>query len=268
MKAWTRPTLGRIMCWVLACLALGILGTMPAGAQQRSLKVRMVSPAWSNLLEPGGKGLYPDLLKMVYGPAGYEVSFWIAPWKRCKALVSQGKADAMPAAYLTPPGKGWIYPRWPMDQDRVMAVFAPDASQPWQGPASLMGRRVAWPRGYNFHDYLKFRVLWQEVDNPEQGWLMIKNQRVDFYLDTQAGLKGFLAAHPRELTGIKVVQVFAINTYLRFADRPGSRRLIAVYDQAMTRLAGSDRLRELYRRWGQRPPELNPRPVGAGDGRP
>lgn len=235
------------------------LGASSTGFFQSPSRVlRIASPSWDNLLEQGGTGLYPELLRKIYTPAGWDVEVNIVPWKRAKQMLVSGSADAMPAAYLTPAEDGWIYPNLPMDVDRVLAVFHKRDVGPWRGAESLKGRKVIWPRGYNFQNYLDVNVSWREVDSPEQGWLMVANQRADYYLDIKAAVDAFREGHPRICQALSIEQVFTINTYLRFADRPRSRQLIEIYERGMDALMGTPELRELFSRWGQPYPDFNP----------
>jgi polar amino acid transport system substrate-binding protein len=242
--------------WALSLVLLSAAG--PAAAEG----LVVATPAWPGLANPDGTGLYFDLLREVYRPRGFRVVHRIVPWKRAKKMLLHHRADLVPAAYLTPGRKQWLYPRYPLDVDQVLAVRRANGA-PWRGQESLRDRKVVWPTGYNFQNYLDVPVAWSEIASPEQGWAMVAKGRADYYLDIAAEIQPFLqGARPRPV-GLAAAPVAQVRTYLRLAAGPRSRRLAAIYDRAFPRLKGSGRLRELFDKWGVPYPfggEVAPRP--------
>jgi ABC-type amino acid transport substrate-binding protein len=259
----TRPS-GRMLAVLAAAAVLWLLAAaVPARAEGGPGVVRVVSPSWPGLTNPDGTGLYFDILRAVYQPRGLRLSHLIVPWKRAKQMLLHRRADLLPAAYLTPDQDQWLYPRQPLDVDQVLAVRRAGGPA-WQGQQSLEGRRVVWPRGYNFQNYLRVAVEWREINDPAQGWAMVAKGRADFYLDIAAEIQAFRRRPGQPPPGLAVQPVLAVRTYLRLARRPRARRLIAIYDQALPRLRQSGRLRELFERWGAPYPfaeGLEPRPA-------
>lgn len=245
---------------IVAGLFFPAAGPGPVRAENNPEVIRIATPAWAKLTAKDGSGLYFDLLRKIYGPAGVKLEYQIAPWKRAKAMIRRGEADAMLAAYRTPPEDGWIYPNKPMDVDQIMAVVRREAMTDWRGTETLGGRRVVWLRGYNFQNYIKADMKWREVDNAKQGWTMVARGRADAYLDILPEVTHYLKNNPDQTGLFRIEEALAINTYLRFADRPKSRKLIETYDRRMAELLGTKELIELYRSWEQAYPDFNPTP--------
>ena len=250
----------RMAAVLVACLIFPAAGSEPAKAETGPTAIRIAAPAWNRLTAEDGSGLYFDLLRKIYGPAGVKLTYRIVPWKRAKEMVRRGEADAMPAAYRTPEAEGWIYPNLPMDVDRVMAVVRRGEIADWRGPDSLKGRLVVWLRGYNFQNYLEVALNWHEVDSAEQGWTMVAQGRAGAYLDILPEVNKRLKNKPDQNGIFRIEAALVINAYLRFIDRPGSRKLIEIYDRRMADLMGTPELINLYHSWGQAYPRFNPAP--------
>lgn len=127
------------------------------------VSANIITSAWPGLTNADGTGLYFDLFRAVYEPAGISVTFTIAPWKRGRKEVADGRADLMPAAYLTRNTPEYRYPAHPMDVDTVVAIFKRDKID-WAGPASMAGKKAVWKAGYNFQNYLDVAVDWERPD--------------------------------------------------------------------------------------------------------
>lgn len=237
--------------WLSLIIAMG-LAAVWAGASFAAddiSSIRIVTPAWSTLTNEDGTGLYFDLMRKVFEPAGVEITYDIVPWKRAKDMVRSGEADALLAAYLTEDDPAFIYPEHPMDLDYTVAVFK-KGDIAWDGRKSLEGKAVVWKRGYNYQNYIDVKVEWSEIDSTAQGFLMVEKNRVDAYLDIKPTIDGYIKEHPDETSQFQVETAFTINTYPRFGNNSSSRKLIEIYDKRMADLKASGELAEVFKKWG------------------
>ena len=228
-------------------LALVLTGT-PFAADDISA-IRIVTPSWNTLTNEDGTGLYFDLMRKVFEPAGIKMKYEIVPWKRAKDMIQAGVADALLAAYLTKDDPNFIYPEHPMDVDYTVAVFK-KGEMTWDGRKSLEGKTAVWKRGYNYQNYLDVKMDWSEIDSTDQGFNMVEKDRVDAYLDIKPTIDGYMKEHPDETSQLQVETAFTINTYPRFGNNSRSRKLIDIYDKRMAELKDSGELAEVFKKWG------------------
>jgi polar amino acid transport system substrate-binding protein len=240
-----------IAVWLLGGGALSARADSPE-------EIVIVTPKWEKLTRKDGTGLYFEMLRSLYEPAGVSLKYEIVPWKRAKKMLLGGLADALPAAYLTPDDPAWIYPAHPMDTDVVKAVFLRNGPLEWNGASSVAGKRAVWPRGYNFHNYLDVAVTWNEIDKPFQGWRIVESGRADVYLDIEPVVTEYLKDHPGAKSRFSVETIFTINTYLRFANTERSKRLIGIFDRRMPELIESGEMARLFRKWRMPRPAFLP----------
>lgn len=212
-------------------------------------KIVIVSPAWKKFTHADGTGLYFELMRRVYQTEGIQVESHIVPWARSKAMIRDGKADCMLAAYLTPGDDRWSYPQHPIDVDNTAVVFLRQTIKPWEGIDSLSGRSVVWPRGYNFHNYLTVKVDWMEVDSAKQGWGMVDRGRADFYMDILPEITAYIQKHRMDMERYRVETAFSIKTYVRFGRGPRTDALRRIYDRGFKRLFKSGKLKSLFKKW-------------------
>lgn len=179
----------------------------------------------------------------------------LAPWSRCKAMILNGRADCMPAAYLTPGDDRWSYPERPIDVDETAVVFMPNQVKKWRGLSTLRGKKVVWPRGYNFQNYLALEVHWTEIDQAEQGWAMVERGRADFYMDILPEIEKYAKENEAEVSNFEIKKAFDMKTYVRFGTGPRTAELVALYDSGLKRLLESGELESLFRKWTGKFPE-------------
>ena len=189
-------------------------------------RIDIVSPEWQGLVEAGGEGLFPDILKAVFQPAG---------------------------ATLECAGGEGLWSRHPLFVDPVAAVFRPARIDGWRGVATLNGKSVVWLRGRGYHRYLfkqGIRLIWHGVDNRDQGWAMVRRNRVDFYLDSRAQLLAYMAAEGIDPDDYRVETLWNSRICLFFKDSERSRNLVDLFDRRMAELRQSGELARLFEKWG------------------
>lgn len=211
--------------------------------------VTIATPSWKNLTNRDGTGLYFDLFRMIYDSPLFKLNFVIVPWKRGKVMLMNQSADIQPAAYQTPATTPWIYSEYPMDVDYTVAVFKKSQIKKWSGQKSMKGRKVVWPRDYNFHNYLDVKVKWEEIDYPNQGWLMIESDRTDFYMDILPAINAYIRKHNPDMRIFNVETVLTINTYPRFFSSEKGKTLRDFYDKKASVLFGNGEIKRLFKKW-------------------
>jgi polar amino acid transport system substrate-binding protein len=238
--------------WAIAVLmTLVVFAAGPAWAVD---SIRVSSEQWDEATHHDGTGLYWDIIRAVYEPAGVEVHERIVPYARSvREVTVTDKADAWVASYLDEVA-GPLYPEWHFDADYVGAVYDPGRFDGVAGERALAGQRVAWMRGYAYDQYLSVEVDSTEVDDRSGGLRMVQEGRIDFFIDAQVEIDFAL-----EDTGLGDTLasdiVLELPLYLAFADTDRGRELRAIWDERMPELLEQGVISRLYREyeWGSWP---------------
>ena len=235
----------RMRACIGAIATLAALLTAPAYAADT---IRISSEYWADATNRDGSGLYWDIVRAVYEPAGIDVERRIVPYARSiREVMATGKADAWVASYMDEVD-GALYPEWHFDADYVAAVYDPERVSEVNGESSLRGRRVAWMRGYAYDDYLSVPVDETLVDDREGGLRMVEEGRIAFFIDAQVEVDAAL-----EATGLGDVldsaTVLQLPLYLGFDDTDRGRELRAIWDRRFPQLLKDGTISRLYRKW-------------------
>ncbi len=143
----------RKITWLAIFSLVTSLGLSSAVTAEQVSEIKVVSEAWNNSTNKDGTGLYWDIIRQVYEPAGVAVTLETTGYARSVALVKKHKKDAWVGSYIDEE-EGVIYPKAYFDADVVAALFVPKNSSTWKGENSLSGKKVGWIKGYELHEYL------------------------------------------------------------------------------------------------------------------
>jgi len=222
--------------------------------------IQIVTPFWENFTNKDGTGLYFEIVREVYEPAGIRMKFRIVPWKRAKKLIYGAKADALLGEYRE---AEFLMPRYPLYVEKTDAVYKKDALPGWEGPKSFVGKRLIWLRGYDYHETLAEeldikQIKWDEVDTHAQAWGMIDEGRADFYMDAAVDIQQYIRKNAVKTDQYEIRNVYTNNVYMEFAKTPRSGELIKIYDQRIPELLKNGRLKQIYEKWDMEFPDFKP----------
>lgn len=219
---------------------------------QESIKpttIIVATPMWEDQTHEDGTGLFFDIIRKVYEPSGIKMKFEIVPWKRAEEMVAEDQADVIPAGYKDDPG---VYPKNPLYVDYTTAVFKKSVIKEWKGLQTLKEKNVIWQRGYNFHNVPALKALslkWSEFDDYAQAWEMLKNDRVDAYLESLIDLERYIRKNKIDMSVYQSEVLVAKNAYLRFSKSDKSKKLIEIYDKKIPELIASGELEAMFKKW-------------------
>lgn len=210
-------------------------------------EVRLVSEEWVDYTNADGSGLAWDVLREVFEPRGVKVEIRSEPYVRSVGLVERGEADAWVGSY-SKEISGALYPRWNFDTDHIYALGL--ASKPHPNLANLGDYRLAWVRGYKYQKYLPNVHEFNEIQRRDGILPMLQHGRADFYIDALSEVDVVLAqAEDPDL--FRRTHLVDLPLYLGFANNERGRALLALYDQRMSELVKSGRLRKMFEYWKQ-----------------
>lgn len=239
-----RHTRGRMT----ALMVFAMLAGSPAYAVDT---IRVSSEQWDDATHRDGTGLYWDIIRAVYEPAGIEVQERIVPYARSiREVTVTDKADAWVASYMDEV-EGPLFPEWHFDADYVGAVYNPELISGVNGQSSLEDREVGWMRGYAYDQYLSVAVDALRIDNRHGGLRMVEEGRIDYFVDAQVEIDTALEKTGLDET-LESATVLELPLYMGFADTERGRELRDVWDRRMAELLRDGTISRLYQEyeWG------------------
>lgn len=247
------PSPHRVHGWISAVLALSLIFAAPAAGAG---VVEIVTPAWDGQTNADGSGLFFEMFRAVYEPAGVEVRYRFVPWKRARQTVAAGEADAMFCVWrVDAEEQGLVVPRFPMYVEYTAVVWKAGTLPDWKGAESLNGKRAVWLGGYDFHTLDFFANTrfagWDEVEEFEDAWRLLTRGRADVYIDALLDIREYADARSLDLDADYHVEIlWGENAYPAFHPSEKSRRLMRIFDDRIQTLFADGRLRALFEKWG------------------
>jgi len=212
-------------------------------------EIRIVTPSWPDQTNEDGTGLFFDIVRSVYEPAGIKMTYKIFPWKRAEAMIASDEADAMLSALKR---KDRLTPEYPLWVEYTAVVFRKDKVKEWKGLKILDNKRSVWLRGYDFHttSYLKsVKLDWEEIDAYESAWKMLEKGRTDFYIDALADIEQYIKKNKPDMNVYQVETIWGENAYMSFSKSEKSKKLIEIYDKRIIELFKSGELKKIFEKW-------------------
>ncbi|MFP4389592.1 MAG: substrate-binding periplasmic protein [Desulfococcaceae bacterium] len=227
----------------------------PSTAQTAGV-IDVITPAWEGQTNEDGTGLFFEMLRAVYEPAGVAVRFRFAPWRRAQQTVAAGEADAMLCVWRVDAEEhGLLIPRHPMYVEYTAAVWKAGTIPDWKGVESLNGKRALWLSGYDFHTLEFFAETrfagWDEVEEFKDAWRLLKHGRADVYIEALLDIRKFAEGKALDLeTDYSVEILWGENAYPAFHPSKKSHRLMRIFDDQIQTLFADGRLKAMFKKWG------------------
>ncbi len=212
-------------------------------------EINITSEEWDGATNADGTGLYWDLVKLVFEPAGVKVNISSAPYARGVHEVEAGSKDAWVGAYADEEDFA-VFPEHHFDTDKVSACFIKGKCPGWQGISSLKDKRLAWMRGYGYDEYFDFKPEFQEIDNRVSGLKMLKNNRFDVLIDASVEIGDALNKNPELKGEVEIKELLKLKLFVAFVGTDRGKELLKIWDTRMAELIKSGELKKLYEKSG------------------
>lgn len=215
-------------------------------------RIDIATESWDKYTNQDGSGLFLDIAKAIFEPEDIEVRVEFVPYKRALHLLRFQKVDAMYGTYSAEKeGKAYLLtPQHPIDKKQTAAIFDKSLANRWQGLASLQGQDLAWVRGYDYHDNLGIEIdRYSEVNDSQQGLVMLKGGRFDYFLDHFGELTNTISRIDFDTSAYQTEIVIEENVYMAFAQTKKGRRLARIFDDGISRLIESGELEKIFIRY-------------------
>ncbi|MBN1981866.1 MAG: transporter substrate-binding domain-containing protein [Chitinivibrionales bacterium] len=207
-----------------------------------------VADAWPEVTNNDGTGLFFDVIRMVYEPAGITMKYEIMPYARTNEMVKKLEADAWVASFLNEQDYP-LYPKWHFDRVPQVAVFKKETEKNWKGETTLTGKKVAWNRGFNLDKFIKVKVNLTEVNGTENGMNMLEKGRVEFYVNAKPDIEKFVESAKFDMSNYQVEHLLFLNLYMAYSNNERGKYFKEVWDKRMEELVKSPKLKELYEKY-------------------
>ncbi len=225
------------------------------GLAHEKQTLRVESEAWEGATNSDGTGLYWDILRAIYEPEGFSLSFNVSSYMRSVGLVKMGQTDIMVGAYADEIEEV-TYPAEFFDVDRIYAMsrLAREdlpGHQAWQGEASLEGRQVGYIKGYELIEYISVPFYAQEFHNRTIIMRMLMSDRLDYFLDAQEEINSALKMMDYSPDLFRFQPVKVLPLYFTFQNNEQGQRLAIIHDRRLKALKDSGALKVLFDKWDE-----------------
>lgn len=216
--------------------------------------IQIVTPEWPGQTNKDGTGLFFDIVRSVYEPAGIKMEYRIVPWKRGEKMLASKKADAMlDVLSYKEINRG----KYPMNVLFMGVAFKKGKVANWHGPKTIANKKVVWLRGYNHHNHPNLKGIklnWREVDLRKEAWGLLNKGRVDFYIESLLDMEGDMKKGYKriDMNSFQIEIIWSENTYMGFSKSEKSKKLIEIYDKRIIEVFKSGELEKLFKKWGSR----------------
>ncbi|WP_372872767.1 substrate-binding periplasmic protein [Shewanella sp.] len=226
-------------------LSLLLLSPLLHAAEPPITDIHVVSDVWTNATEKSGRGLYWDILRLVYQKEGIALKFDTMPYARSVNKVMTNAADAWVGASPNEVPQA-IFPKLPLDEDRYYALYLKGKLLDWQGESSLAGKNVGWSKGYELDNYLQVKVVVNEFVKLKVGLNRLQSGELDFIIDARYDLEQEMLQENIDPSAFEMQKLIVLPTYVAFANTERGRELAAIYDRQMSELIKSGAIRKLF----------------------
>lgn len=231
-------------------LSLSMPALPPSSGVSPAVSIHLATENWPGFTNEDYSGAYFELIKLIYPSENLELQVTFTNFNRALHLVQQQKVD-MTLAVSGQQHAGLTLSEQPIDQDKIVAVFANDGIA-IASIADLAGLRLGWNLAYDFGNIIGIQNSGYEVLSVEQGVEMALNKRLDVYLAEQSQVTLYLQQHPLKAAKLSLVPVAADNTYAAFAASEHGLKLKQHWDSRFKTLLQNGELQRFYRQY----PEL------------
>ena len=208
-------------------------------------EIFIVSESWEELTNKDGSGLYFDLARMIYEPAGIRVKIKIYPYNRSSVMVKKKRADAWLGSYLDEEDYA-IYPKYYFDHDVVTAMYKKKKFPKFEGLKSLTDKDVCWIRGYDYDEYITVPIKKHERNDRKSILQSLEKDRFDIFLDAKYDMTDAIEKFKFDTSEYAFNEIFKHKLYPAFRDDERGKILRDIWDKNFKVVLDDGSLKKLY----------------------
>ncbi len=220
-------------------------------------RIKIATESWETYTNTDGSGVFLDITRAIFETRGIKMDIEFMPFSRAMFSIENQTADAMYGTYSQEVEQKpfLITPTKPIDVEQTVAIFKTDTVAQWDGEATLQGKQLGWVRGYDYDDYMSFKLDdFTEVVDTSQGLDMLKAERFDFFLDHGGELAYTIRGTEFEGEDYGTGIVFQDDLFMAFANNERGQVLAKIFDEGMTQLRETGQLKAFFDKYEMRYP--------------
>ncbi len=219
--------------------------------QRNNIKsISVVAPLWEGYTHKDGSGLYWDIMRAIYEPAGIKVKTRIVPWNRAIKMVSIYRTYNAIVGEYSDSAEAVIFPKYPIDVEYMVTLSKKSFGHDFKDASSLTNKRVAWFKDYELinekdrdFELVEFRTIAEGIE-------MLKSGKIDFILnDRDSTEQGMLTQQLNSDDYALNEMPFGRDIFTAFSDDILSRELIKIYNERIPKLVANGKLAAIYKKW-------------------
>jgi len=256
---------------VSAGLALLCLAAVPCAAEESpaaddKAPVSIRADEWFPYNgKPGSEweGFGIEMMREIFGRAGFEVDYQLAPWTRAVEDARQGLIDAVIGA-TTNEAPGFLFPSESLGMSRKVFFVLRDSPWDYQGPASLEDVRVTAILGYDYGRILNDHIERHRFDSDkidlmggvnafEKNLTKLKRGLVDVMVENPLVFKSQARKFCQDPSRFREAGELphAEEIYVAFSPaRPRGEALRRLWDEGVEAMRQDGRLDRILQRYG------------------
>jgi len=210
-----------------------------------SITVKWGTDHWQGFTDYDGTGFYNELINEIYPSPTYAVEVNYFPWKRSLRHLSQADIHMTGAM---PKNNEFYQSDKPLLKANIVMV---SKTQKGFDERDLKNKIGAYRSGYDdaiFYAVMPSYVSGIAVQNVSQGLSLLKQGKVDFYVDTQ-NMTYQLFGESIQRKELFSKEVGHLQLYWSFAKTEKGKRLKRQFDKRMKSLEQNGTLSELYAKY-------------------
>jgi polar amino acid transport system substrate-binding protein len=234
---------------VLVLIGLGaVCMVLSSAAQDKINEILIASEEWKNATNADGTGMYWEIFRAVFEPAGIKVKFMIRSYEGTMELARQQKVDAAVGAYLNEQ-EGVLFPKNQFGVDVVAVAYKKGKLAEWKGEASIANKNIGWVKDYNFDKYLDVKVNKMEFETREDIVRVLDKDRIDFFMEAYADILDLVEKGIMDKSKYEIQIVKKLNLYLVFANNARGQQLLKIFDENIQKIVASGEMKKICQKW-------------------
>lgn len=210
---------------------------------------------YSSAPQQHAQGFAVDVVREAFALAGVTAEFRALPYSRCMAETRSGQLtacfDAVPNSLIKPL---YLWPRRPLFSTRMNIYARLGSSQRGLRAKDLEGHTVGVQRDYEYGEEfdVNTRIRRRVVDRNEYGFRMLMADRIEYMAAEERIALALFRSKPDEFAGrfTLVGTVATPDLFIAFSKTaPGSREMLARFNQGYDKLFNSPRYKQIEARW-------------------
>lgn len=216
----------------------------------------VVAPVWDGYTNADGSGLYWEVLQAIYEPVGITIKTANVPWNRAMKMVTRYSVYNAIVGEKKDTEEDLLFPKYAIDVEYMSVLTMANRKMPWEGVASLAGKKVGWMKDYDVISEKERNFELTEYRTVAHGLELLEAGRIDYMIDEWDEISEAVAANGQDMTRYVMNEMpNGSDNFVGFANTALSQILIEIYNERLPVIYQDKTLQAIYKKWGIDIPE-------------